>query len=100
LNTRDALTQKPTSPPPTIMPEPPEIASSNQIEHQSSIVLAKGVEKRIQDVKEKKNKGKYISIHSLHKYSNIDISKILKYIKYIYYIVPTCYINSFFKIFF
>ncbi len=39
------------------MPEPPEIASWNQIEHQSSIVLAEGVEKRIQDIKEKKNKG-------------------------------------------
>jgi hypothetical protein len=57
LNTRDALTQKPTSPLPTIMPEAPEIASWNQIEHQSSIVLDEGVEKRIQDVKEKKNKG-------------------------------------------
>jgi hypothetical protein len=57
LNTRDALTQKPMSPLPTIMPEPPEIASWNQIEHQSSIVLAEGVEKRIQDIKEKKNKG-------------------------------------------
>ncbi len=39
------------------MPEAPEIASWNQIEHQSSIVLDEGVEKRIQDVKEKKNKG-------------------------------------------
>jgi hypothetical protein len=39
------------------MSKPPEIASWNQIGHQSSIVLAKGVEKRIQDVKEKKTKG-------------------------------------------
>jgi ribosomal protein L24 len=62
------------------MSEAREIASWNQIEHQGSIVLAEGVEKRIQDVKEKKNKGNYISIHSLHKYSNIDILKILKYI--------------------
>jgi hypothetical protein len=41
-----------------------EIASWNQIEHQGSIVLAEGVEKRIQDVKENKNKGDYISFHT------------------------------------
>jgi hypothetical protein len=39
------------------MPEAQEIASWNQIEHRGSIVLAEGVEKRIQDGKEKKNKG-------------------------------------------